>query len=177
MNLELKRNKFHLIIGADYVNDYISKIEGLSAFGCQYVTILHDCDTDALGVLKNKHYHLICKLNDRIRASTFLNKISKLLECNAVNIQIDECYDYIACIQYLIHLNNSDKYQYDINQLVTNIDFEIIKSYMITKCTYELSAELLLQYVNSGMSKTDLLKTIGLSKFNCYYRVIDMLYR
>lgn len=175
MNLDLKRSKFNIVIGANYVNNYIEKIDKLSNLGVQYITILHDKDIDNCGMLKNPHYHLVVKLEERTRAKTFLNKLSNILQCDTVNIQIDECFDYIASIQYLLHLNNKDKYQYDINAITTNVDFELLESYLSSNVNIELTADLLIKFVESGYSKTEILKKIGLTKFNLYYKVIDYL--
>lgn len=175
MQLDLKRSKFNIVIGANYVNNYLENIDKLSNLGVQYITILHDKDIDTNGVLKNPHFHLIVKLDERTRAKTFLNKLSSILHCDTVNIQIDECFDYIASIQYLLHLNNKDKYQYELKSITSNVDIELLQSYLTSNVNVELTADLLIKFVESGYSKIEILKKIGLQKFNLYYKVIDYL--
>lgn len=176
MNLELKRNKFNIVIGHNYVKNYSENLYKLDELGIKYASILHDMDTDKDGTLKNPHYHLILKCKDRIRASTILNRLAEIFNCDTINIQIDECYNYIASIQYLLHVNNADKFQYDFCEIKSNIDVEILESYFKSKIDIELTADLLIQYVDSGMTKRQLMRQIGLSKFNTYYKTIEYLY-
>lgn len=176
MNLDLKRDKYAIVIGANYVKNYFEKIQMITSIGCNYFTILHDKDYNDEGELKNPHYHLLVQLKVRTRAKTILNRICDILGCDSVNVQIEEVHDFISCIQYLVHKNDTNKFQYEVKDIQSNLDYETISAYMRSCVNEEITAELLITYIQSGISRLDLLRRIGIGKFNLYYRTIEMIY-
>lgn len=80
-----------------------------------YVAILHDKDKDTDGNIKKAHWHvLLCLPNDR-----FLSALSKTLDITPNYIR--KCEDKNIFARYLLHLDDTDKYQYDKSELFGNI--------------------------------------------------------
>ena len=92
----------------------------------QFIYICHDSDrfTDddvkvsdrdiKVGDLKKVHYHAWLNLKD----GTTYKALSKKLGIDVIDI--DVCRNDTACIEYLIHLNDSDKFQYSSDCLKGN---------------------------------------------------------
>ena len=82
----------------------------------KYAFIKHDKDTYDDGTPKQVHYHIYIKTTSRVRLST----IASRLEVE------DRFVEFVkntrSCLQYLIHKNNKNKYQYNISDVVTNIN-------------------------------------------------------
>lgn len=78
-----------------------------------YAYIFHDKDKDDDGNLKKKHLHCFIR-NHPLTLSAWSNKLG--IPENMLEIP----RSYRACARYLIHADQPDKYQYDINQVVSN---------------------------------------------------------
>lgn len=87
--------------------EIIEKAKSLSS--CAF--IYHDKDED-----KKAHYHLLCFFPTQHSLSAYAKKF----EIEEHNIQIIK--NKVGAIQYLIHKNNPEKYQYDIDSICSNFD-------------------------------------------------------
>lgn len=172
MNLELQRTKFNIVIGANYVKDYEIKIDALSSLGFIYASILHDKDIDNNGVLKNPHYHLIIKVDKRIRGKTLLYKLVEIFKTNVENIQINECFNFISSIQYLIHKNDNDKYQYDSDYIMHNMGQALNMYLDANGKDIELTTEMIIDIVSSVQDTIDIIKSIGIYRYNALRNTI-----
>lgn len=95
--------------------DYITK-------NFNYAYILHDKDINKkTGELKKEHIHVVIKL-ENARA---LQSIAK--ELNIEENRLEKVRNIRKIIRYLIHLDNKEKYQYEKEQIKTNIWNEIEK--------------------------------------------------
>lgn len=103
--------------------EIIEKAKQLSS----YCFIYHDKDLftkkdeeenpkHKVGTLKSPHYHLLCFFPTQHSLKAY----SKKFEIEENNIEIIK--NKVGAIQYLIHKNNKDKYQYDINDISSNFD-------------------------------------------------------
>lgn len=85
-----------------------------------YAYILHDKDTNDDGTLKKEHIHLLIFFKNARWGSSILKEI------NIDNTNLIEFRENKAnAIQYLIHSNNLNKYQYNIEDIVSDIDISI----------------------------------------------------
>lgn len=104
---------------------------------CQFYYILHDKDNDEL-----PHYHLVINYKN----AHFFNSLrlkyygAHLETCNYLNLSI----------QYLIHKNNPEKYQYDVSSICTNDVFESVDFMLSTQDFEKLDTPSLLQSIASG---------------------------
>ena len=93
-------------------DDTLKKIyDGFASLGVQdYAFIYHDKDES-----KHNHIHLYVKFKERKR----ILQVSKYFKCD-VN-EIERCFERNVILRYLIHVDDLDKYQYKVNEIVTNI--------------------------------------------------------
>ena len=120
MNRETPIQNFNIIISKPSKLDMDAILNTILEYFSEsnYFYIFHDKDTDDNGELKKPHYHLRIESNKRIRKSTLLNMLNERF--NTDGVQIEKCENLISSVQYLIHLNDADKYQYDIDEVHTN---------------------------------------------------------
>ena len=76
--------------------------------------ILHDKDVDDNGELKKPHFHWVGRATPRC-----LSVVSNFLGLPENDIEIVKNFDNM--IQYLIHLNDIDKFQYSPDDVETNL--------------------------------------------------------
>lgn len=77
-----------------------------------YAYILHDkdCDNDT-GEVKKSHYHVIVEYPNAKWNSAVANDLG------ITENYIQQCGNYELALEYLIHYNDIDKYQYDIDEV------------------------------------------------------------
>lgn len=109
-------------------------------YASTYAFIIHDKDVNEDGTIKPIHYHFVCNLKDsykKQRLSTTLNKLASILHVNdTTGIQIEKYDSFEKCLQYLTHKNDSRKYQYKENEIITNLsqtDFDLYYNLDIDK--------------------------------------------
>ena len=142
---------------------------------CFYYGIKHDLDYDSNGKLENKHFHIVLNLSCRVRLITILNFVSKFLNCSLDCITIDVCPNLIRQVQYLIHQNDTSKYQYLESDILTNDkryhrffsednhDFIDYEGDLFSLCLY-------------AESRIDVVRTIGLAKYSAFHHAIDVIF-
>ena len=83
----------------------------------EYYVILHDKDINKdTGEFKKAHYHCFIGFNDYGRyTSDKVKEYYKILTKNIVNVKSIK-----KAVQYLIHKNDKNKYQYEIDEIITN---------------------------------------------------------
>lgn len=87
--------------------------------GINYAIIYHNQDTFDDGTKKECHYHCQLYTEDAKTISAW----SKIISIEENYIQ--EIKSKKKAIQYLIHLNNKEKYQYNKDDIISNFDIDI----------------------------------------------------
>lgn len=92
----------------------------LSKYNSFLATIIHDKD-----ILENKepkriHAHVFIKSNAKLTCKQQLTQLVELLNINANQIQIQGTNNQYLQVQYLVHKNDLDKYQYNFTDIKTN---------------------------------------------------------
>lgn len=137
-----------------------------------YGYILHDKDVLEDGSGKTPHIHLVALLNsNRCRLSTTLNNISSALGVSEMAITIDKCSDFNGSIQYLIHKNNQDKYQYSVLDITTNMPKGELDVYLNSD-NGSISLETIIAVVKRNKTITGVIRDIGLNNYRIYRNVI-----
>ena len=109
----------------------------------EFAYILHDKDINSeTGELKKPHYHCVVRVKP-CTLDCLLNKFDNL-PSNFVQYN----HDFKFCIRYLIHLDDSSKYQYSSSEIVTNVTD--INSYLRTNSEWEIVNELVHKRVYGG---------------------------
>ena len=123
-------------------------LKDLALIGARYYLIEHNLDTDEYGEIIRSHYHLILVFNKKKRAKGVLNRVAEIFNTNVENVQIMGVYDFVSSLQYLIHLNDKNKHLYDINDIWTNDDRDLLKQYLASKSeTLHLTTDILIDLV------------------------------
>lgn len=105
------------------INDISNRYTGFK----NYAYITHDKDLDAVSSPKPLHWHIVLKFN-----STGIRK-KYIIEYAAFKYGYTvECDSYNASIQYLVHQNDLDKYQYDKSEIITNYKQEELDIFLTT---------------------------------------------
>lgn len=113
----MKSRYFMFILYAESQQNFIDFI--IKNYSCIY--ILHDRDVNIeTGEIKKAHYHIIIK---------FENQRNLKNVCEEIGIEPNYCQvilSYTKSLQYLIHMNNPEKFQYNIadckGDLITDLE-------------------------------------------------------
>ena len=169
--MDLQRSQWCIVIGKDYIkNDFEKSIEKLSLRGFTYYAILHDKDVNAIGEFKYPHYHIVLTTAKRPKAKTVMNLLTEIFDTSIDNISITECFDLTLSIQYLIHKNDIFKYQYKVDNVLTNDVFNDINDIMKTKmCKIIPSTDSFISLIIKSKDRLELIQTLGVSMY-AYYR-------
>lgn len=92
----------------------IEVLETLKSKFKEWAYCLHDSDVNDEGELKKPHIHWVGRGDPRT-----LSAVAKFLGLKENEVELGK--NFKALIQYLIHLNNPEKAQYSIENVVTNI--------------------------------------------------------
>ena len=85
----------------------LKKIEASYDYAC----ILHDKDVDEDGVIKKAHYHVVLRFPNQ----TWSSALAK--ELGIADNYLEKPRSFDNALMYLIHYNDSDKYQYSIDDV------------------------------------------------------------
>lgn len=125
-----------------------------------YIFICHDKDTfindNGESELKKPHIHLLIKCNCPYYSSTIYNKFH--IDDNNVLVVCPQ--DLSKDVQYLIHLNDKEKFQYSKDELVYNSNF-FFKYFDKTIINEFDELSLCCLDIARGMKRIDLLKKYG----------------
>ena len=134
-----------------------------------YMFIVHD-DSDYL------HIHFCFLLKVQVRLSTMINKLSDLFNVNPQAISIDKLISIVGTLKYFLHLTDDSiedgKKIYDESELWSNESPTIIKGYLESESSDNVSITLIRQLVIECDLKSDVLIRLRSDKLirkNRYY--------
>lgn len=181
MNLSTQSKKCAIVIQiSDYSIDFLDTFhENLFQWlniNCEeWYAIWHLLDLQDDGTPKNPHLHLVLKLLKRTRFNTILNDMARNLNLNKNAISIQKPTSYEGCIQYLIHKNDPDKYQYPIEDVQTSVSRDELKIIMEADFV-TMDADAIIAICREEKTYTAILRRIGLGYFNHYKGVIKTIF-
>lgn len=114
---KIRSRCYHLILYDEDIThknalDFIEK-------NFNYACILHDKDIDEVtGELKKQHYHVILYFDNPV----YLSSLAKQLNIKSNYIEVEELK---KGLEYLIHKNNSDKFQYSIDEVFGTLKYKL----------------------------------------------------
>lgn len=136
-----------------------------------YAFIKHDSDFDEYGEKERNHYHLVLRLKNQYSKTTIINDIAQKLLINKNIISCRKCLNFVLSVQYLVHKNDKDKYQYDLMDCCTNDSNEFMNCIINNISSYEIDIDYLIKLINCSDSLFTVYKELGL-KNACTYRSI-----
>lgn len=139
--------------------------------------IKHDSDVDVDGEVKREHYHIVVVLNDKLGKNSVMMGFVKELMINPSCVSIRKCLDVVKSVQYLIHQNDKDKYQYDLLDIWTNDVNEMMSILMNNVSTYEVDIEYLIKLTESCKSLKQVYMQLGLKRSKEYRSLVIDLWK
>lgn len=177
--------QFSLVIEAyDKLNDrYISKadlkrwlLENETAV-IYWSLVEHDKDNNEQGELIRAHYHMVIVLRTPKASKTVTNDLAKFLLINKNCISCKVVTYFVKCVQYLIHYNDKDKYQYDIKDIETNDINDLLSTILESTSQYEFDFNYLFKLVRESKSLEVVYRTLGVKLVRTYRSVIMDLWK
>lgn len=155
--LEMDRNLYEVLTEGDYT---------------RFAFILHDRDTLDSGEVKTPHFHIYIESGSTARLGTYLNRMAKELKVNPLAISIQKVSEPESVIQYLIHKNAPDKFQYPRDEIRTNLDKDTLDLILDTE-SIAWNVDYLVHVIKECEGCVYLIiKTIGLERYRQYRKVI-----
>ena len=160
--INLPKEKSELFNSLNLTTDILKKLIDYYK-GCKCYLIMHDKDTNEDGELKTPHIHCVLALENRRSKENILNDISTSLKIPLNCVSADDCKFIQGAVRYLIHYDNSDKYQYSLEDIKTNDD---------KYNRYFLDFD---EYIQECDSTKDVVKLFGAEKANKFLKLILQL--
>lgn len=129
---------------------------------CKYAYIIHDKED-------NLHCHIVLNFDNARTFESLLNTFT--------GAHIEECRYFNMSIRYLVHQDDNEKYQYNIDDIVSNYSNAILREFMNCDEYVHLDTESLLLAINDGSvrSITEAVKMWGINQVNTKRSLIDTL--
>lgn len=111
---KVEHRNYSLIVYADNINEIVNQCKCINNI-LYYAVIMHDKDID-----KKIHYHLLLILRSARTYTTVVNYFDFKIDNVKQNILIEPVFDLNKAYEYLYHLNDKDKYQYNEIDIICN---------------------------------------------------------
>lgn len=179
LSLDSQRSSFNIVLSdMERCKSSVSQIcDKLSSYGLIYYACLHDKDKEENGNLKRAHLHVVICSMKRLRVKQVIRYFEEIAQTNFENIQVDECISLVYCVQYLLHLNDVNKHQYDRKELLSNKSNEADALLIETPKANELTTQTLMDLIfTARVSRLELINAIGIGKYQHYRQTINDIY-
>ena len=124
---------------------------------------------------KLPHVHLVLTFSKRKRGQRVLNMLwEKLLLAYFDSLSVEVAEDLGACVQYLIHKNDPDKFQYDPALIVTNFSKEVLSSLLESAASLDAYALRDICIAKEG-DLIEIAQEIGLQAFSRHRYLIEFI--
>lgn len=147
------------------------------AYHCdEWAFIYHNKDIDDSGILIPGHLHFVGVRLTPTRIGTTIKSIADTLEIDPLSISVSKTDCLNGAIQYLIHKNDKDKYQYDKSDIVCSYSADDLECLLDGDLKID-KLETLLQVINDNTTITGVIKSIGIDNYRIYRNVIWDLFK
>ena len=141
----------------------------------RYVAVaFHDEDRNEYGDKKTNHYHVVIEFYSKMRVLSCFNAICDAFRCNPNQVSIEKATDVGACVRYLVHLDDCDKYRYPFFIICSNND-EMTDFYL--KRVKIKDEKHLLTILQAYPSRSQLLLVLGKKQYKDWRFAIQDLIR
>lgn len=132
-----------------------------------YALITHDNDLDSHGELKKTHCHVVIKF----KYQRWRNSIA--LELGITPNYLEKCRNLENSLKYLIHYNDQDKYQYDVNDVEGTLKNKLLELLEFSDMTESEKFLELVEFIHkypTSLSLHDFLEYVCSSSLFSVYR-------
>lgn len=133
-------------------------LDNLNTYFEKWAYITHDMDVREDGTLKKPHIHLYAKTCNACTVTALAKKLGIASE------DIEFVRSVKGCQRYLIHADNPEKAQYQIEEVITN--FDIVK--VLDEATEQKRVATILDFVTSTGNKSTLTVAMYALENNCW---------
>lgn len=143
-----------------------------------YGYILHDKDLKDDGELKTPHVHLVASYPQgkrNTRWSTWVNKLADYLGLDVRSISLDSCVSFDSSLQYLIHKNDIDKFQYPLEEVKSSYDLQELNTIMQREVK-SFTIDYAIRIIDECETLTEAIKVFGLKIYYQYRNIIKDLW-
>lgn len=147
--------------------------ENLARRGYRYALIVHDSDIKDDGTLKTPHIHVVIEAQKRARLGTTLIRLADDFGVNENQVSVQSYDDFAFEVQYLIHKNNPEKFQYDKTAIKSNLSDDDINSLLDQEVAPKLTIQDLLSICSSSRSRIEIASKLGLGNYTMYRNTIN----
>ena len=124
---------------------------------------------------KLPHVHIVLTFAKRKRGQRVLNMLSKSLSlAYSDSLSVEVAEDLGACVQYLVHKNDPDKFQYDPALIVTNFSQEVLNSLLESASSLDAYALRDICIAKEG-DLIEIAQEIGLQAFSRHRYLIEFI--
>lgn len=172
MNLTKQSKKFAIVLQLSKeraelypsLSDLLPKLDDFE----DYAFIKHDRED-------LPHVHIVLTFSKRKRGQTVLNMLSDVFSVNyRDSLSVEVAEDLPACVQYLIHKNNPEKYQYDQKLIVTTYSDETLNSLLESDAPLDAYALRAICIAKEG-DLIEIAQEIGLNAYSRYRYLIEYI--
>lgn len=142
--------------------------------GITYFLIVHDSDTNEKGDYRRPHMHMVLNYPNRHTKTAILREWDNFFKKGL--LQVEKIGDFQACIRYLIHQDNCEKFRYSEEEVKTNNPSQFYRAIQgeLNEIT---GARLISLCEDFEYSRLKLLAYLGPNTYARYSRVIEMIIR
>lgn len=133
-----------------------------------YAFIDHDMDSTSDGELKKTHTHVVIKFSNQ----RWQNSIA--LELGITPNYLERCRNIESALKYLIHFDNEDKYQYDVELVKGPLKKVLLKFLNHIDMTETEKFQELMEFIHSYPTHLSLRHFL---EFVCEYQLFDVYRR
>ena len=99
----------------------INIVKSNEFYSCKWYYILHNKDINESGETKKAHYHLLVKLDNAISIENIIKSlVNERGTSQAIENDLSIVKSFKGCVRYLIHYDDKNKFQYNLNDIVSN---------------------------------------------------------
>lgn len=179
LSLDSQRSSFNIVLSdmGRCKASVQSICDGMSSLGFIYYACLHDKDKDEKGSLKRPHMHIVICSMKRLRVKQVIRYFEDIAQTNFENVRVEENISLVSSVQYLLHINDCNKFQYSRSELLSNQQDNADALLIETPKTNELTTTTLIDLIfNQRLNRLELIGAIGIGKYQHYRHTINDLY-
>ena len=149
-----KSRNFNLLMYPD-CEEHKNAMELIQQIGYKYACILHDKDVDVeTGEIKKAHWHVVLSLGNSA-SGRYASGIAKELGITENYVQI--CKNKKGSLRYLLHIDDNEKYQYNIDEVKGCLKAELVKT-MADEESECVKVSILIEYIEKSTKKISVME-------------------